>query len=309
MSSAVLQTRGLTRSFGRFEALRGVDLCVEQGDLYGFLGQNGAGKTTTIRILAGLVRPGEGEVSLLGRDLRTTRRRDLFRSIGFLVEAPSFFPYLSGLDNLLLHARLLDLPDSRRECQRLLDEFGLTESARRRTREYSLGMKQRLGLAQALLGSPELLILDEPTNGLDPNGIAMVREILFREVRESGRTIFLSSHLLTEVESSCNRVAVIDRGRVIAQGEVNHLLKEGESVRLRTSDPAAARGVLGELEMEVHAGAEEELLIHGDDEQVARVVRGLIEAGIDVHEVTRQRRSLEDVYQDLTAGGTAWQES
>lgn len=309
MADVVLETRSLTKSFGKVQALTGVDLLVERGDLYGFLGQNGAGKTTAIRILARLVRPSSGSATLLGRDVAKTPPTELFARVGFLVESPSFFPYLTGRDNLLLHARMLGLPGAAECCAKMAARFGLGDALRRRVAEYSLGMKQRLGIAQALLGDPELLILDEPTNGLDPSGIARVREILRDECRRNGRTVFLSSHMLSEVELLCGKVAVLHEGRVIAAGAVASLLMEGEQVRIRTSDPErAATAVLG-LGLDHADVSLPDLVVRGNDEQVARVVRALIDAGVDIHEVSRQRRSLEDVYRDLTRQEASWQES
>ena len=309
MTETVLELCGLAKRFGAIRALAGVDLRVQRGDLFGFLGQNGAGKTTAIKILARLVRASSGTASLLGRDVATSSPRTLFEKVGFLVEAPSFFPYLSGLDNLLLHARLLGLAPAVPRCLEMLERFGLAAAGRRRVREYSLGMQQRLGIAQALLGNPELLILDEPTNGLDPEGIARVREILRQECRQHGRSVFLSSHLLMEVEQLCSHVAVIHEGQIIADGAVAVLLQEGESVRIRTSDAELAAEVLAELEVEVLEAGEDGLCLQGDDASVARVVQALSDRKIDVYEVTRQRRSLEEFYRDLTRQGAAWQAS
>lgn len=302
--AAALELSELTRFYGPFAALDGVSFAVAERDLFGFLGQNGAGKTTAIKILARLVRPTRGSARLLGRDVAATSPAELFRKVGFLVEAPAPFPYLSGFDNLALHARLLDLPHARDACERALQRFGLAAARDKKARTYSLGMKQRLGLAQALLGEPELLVLDEPTNGLDPGGIVEVREILREEVARHGRTVFLSSHLLTEVEALCNRVAVVDRGQLVASGEVSALLMGGETVKLRASDPGVAESVCRSLALAfVRDGAA--VRFHGDDAAVARAVRAIVEGGADVLEVTRQRRSLEDVYRDLTAGRTA----
>jgi len=309
MTGTVLETRGLTKCFGAIRALAGVDLSVGRGDLFGFLGQNGAGKTTAIKILARLVRPGSGTASLLGQDVAATSPTRLFEKVGFLVESPSFFPYLSGLDNLLLHARLLGLHPAAPSCVELLERFGLAAALKRRVREYSLGMKQRLGIAQALLGDPELLILDEPTNGLDPEGIARVREILREECSGRGRSVFLSSHLLMEVEQLCSHVAVIHEGQIIATGRVAALLMEGESVRIRTSDPARAAKVLAGLEVALQDAGGDGLYLQGDDACVARVVRALALHEIDVYEATRERRSLEEFYRDLTRSGASWQAS
>ncbi|MBI4879538.1 MAG: ABC transporter ATP-binding protein [Planctomycetes bacterium] len=306
MSDVALEARGLKKSFGPVEALRGVDLTVRRGDLYGFLGQNGAGKTTAIKVLARLIRPTGGAAAILGRDVVSSDPACLFAGVGFLVESPAFFPYLTGRGNLALHARLAGLAERRGAVQRALELLGLGRFADRRVAEYSLGMKQRLGLAQALLGAPEVLVLDEPTNGLDPGGIAQVREILRAESERHGRTVFLSSHILSEVEALCNRVAVIDQGVIVAEGEVSRLLREGETLCIRTSDAARARAAAGLPESAVEGDV---LRVHGGDEEAARLVRLLVEAGVAVYEVTRARRSLEDVYHDLTGAGAAWRRS
>ncbi|MFH0943863.1 MAG: ABC transporter ATP-binding protein [Planctomycetota bacterium] len=309
MADVVLETRSLKKSFGKVHALTGVELSVKRGDLYGFLGQNGAGKTTAIRILGKLVRPSSGSATLLGMDVGSTPPTELLSRVGFLVESPAFFPYLTGGDNLLLHARLLGLKSAAKSCGTMAARFGLKDTVGRRVSEYSLGMKQRLGIAQALLGDPELLILDEPTNGLDPSGIARVREILREECRERGRTVFLSSHMLSEVELLCGKVAVLHEGRVIAEGSVASLLMEGERVRIRTSDPKLSGTIVLRLGLERADSSGPDLVLHGNDEQVASVVRALIDGGVEIHEVTRQRRSLEDVYRDLTRQEASWQES
>lgn len=282
--------------------LRGVDLDVHAGDLYGFLGQNGAGKTTTIRVLARLARASAGEARLLGRDVRATTPPALLADVGFLVESPSFFPHLTARVNLGLHSRLLGLADAGAAIARSLAAVGLEDAGERRVREFSLGMTQRLGIAQALLGDPVLLVLDEPTNGLDPGGIAEVRERLREEARERGRTVLLSSHLLSEVEATCNRVGVLAGGRTVAEGDVETLLGAGETTRLRVGDEADARRVLAEAGL---SGAGDALEIHGGDEAVAAAIARLAEAGVPVYEATRERRSLEDVYHDLVNGGAS----
>ncbi len=296
---------GLVKRFGAFEVLRGIDLTVQRGDVYGFLGQNGAGKTTTIKVLARLVAKSEGSVSMLGRDLDRTSSTELFRRIGFLVESPAFFEYQSGLANLSMHARLLGLDNERAACRAVLARLGLEDAAERKVRHYSLGMKQRLGVAQALLGDPDLLILDEPTNGLDPAGIVGVRDLLLAEAKERGRTVFLSSHLLYEVEALCNRVGIVERGKMIAEGRVDALLTEGETVRLRASDGKRARALLASAGIDVE-GDGVTLRFQGDDATAARAVGTLCAEGLDVYEMTRERRSLEDVYRDLTGKGATW---
>ncbi len=222
-----LQTFGLTKCFGPVVAVDHVDLKVEEGELFGFLGPNGAGKTTTISMILGLLHPTEGRVNVLGQEVTPTNTGAL-RQVGAMVNTPGFLPYLSGRENLRLLARLYADVDDRR-VEEVLEQVGLREAAHRKVGGYSTGMKQRLGLAAALMHRPRLLVLDEPTNGLDPIGMKEVRELL-RALADAGITIFLSSHLLHEVEQICDRVALIHKGRIVAEGEVRSLLRQYHSL-------------------------------------------------------------------------------
>ena len=303
MSEPVLIARSLRKRYGRFDALAGVDLEVHRGDLYGLLGQNGAGKTTAIKILARLIRATGGSAMILGRDVEGTKPPELFAGVGFLVESPSFFPHLSGRVNLGFHARLLGLDREAAAVDAALAEVGLSDAGDRRVKEYSLGMVQRLGIAQAGLGDPELLILDEPTNGLDPGGISEVRDRLREMVTQRERTVVLSSHLLSEVEVACNRVGVLEGGRRVAEGDVESLLGPGEETRVRVDDVERAGRVLAEAGVEASTVGEE-LRLAGGDAVVARALAALHDAGVSVYEASRERRSLEDVYHDLVTGAS-----
>jgi ABC-2 type transport system ATP-binding protein len=273
----------------------GVDLTVPSGEVYGFLGPNGAGKTTTLRMVLGLIRPTAGSVHVLGRAPGPGR----LRGVGALIEGPAFYPYLSGLDNLRVLARYTGVPDAR--IAGVLEQVDLAGRAKDPYRTYSLGMKQRLGVAAALLKDPRLLVLDEPTNGLDPAGMAEMRTLI-RRLGASGRTVLLSSHLLGEVEQICDRVGVISRGRIVAESTVAEL--RGEStlwVGAEPLDRAAelARSLLGRDRVRVGDGGLE-LAVPAD--RAAWINGELVDGGIAVSELRRHERDLEAVFLELTGG-------
>ncbi len=243
-SEVALATQGLAKRYGRRVALDGLDLSVPTGVVYGFLGPNGAGKTTTMRILTGLVRPDAGRVELLGRPFGRGDRRRLF-DVGALIEAPSFYPYLSGRENLAALAAA-GAPTPAARIDELLTLVNLLERAGDRVSGYSLGMKQRLGIASALLSDPRLLLLDEPANGLDPAGIAGMRDTL-RALAAAGKTVFVSSHILSEIGQLADVVGIIARGRLVREGRIEDLLREEGSVRVRVA-PLEVHGAGATLE-------------------------------------------------------------
>jgi ABC-type multidrug transport system ATPase subunit len=288
----VIRTQALTKRYGELRAVDGVDLEVRTGDVYGFLGANGSGKTTTVRMLLGLVLPTSGEAEVFGMPMPTARRSVLPR-IGSLVERPAAYPHLSARANLaLLDATGSDR--SRREERRAkivyaLAQVGLDPTDRRPVRTYSQGMRQRLGLAAALMRRPPLLILDEPTNGLDPHGTQEIRRLLL-ELNAQGTTIFLSSHLLAEIEQMCTRVGVLRRGQLILQEELDTLLKPTGLVAVRTRDIDKCVALLGPA---VGSVAGERLLVRAKDP--ARLNAYLVGEGIRVDEIGPYRRTLSDV--------------
>jgi ABC-type multidrug transport system ATPase subunit len=295
----VVRTRGLTKRYGQVRAVDAVDLEVAEGDVYGFLGANGSGKTTTLRMLLGLVLPTSGDAEVFGQPMPSARRTVLPR-IGALVEGPGAYPHLSGRANLaLLEATGSDRrPRSERKARigATLEQVGLDPGDRRPTRAYSLGMRQRLGLAAALMRQPRFLVLDEPTNGLDPQGIQEIRQLLL-DLNQRGTTVLLSSHLLAEVEQMCTRVGVLDRGRLVLQEQLDVLLRPTGLVAVRTPDAFRCASVLGDAVVLVEG---ERLLVRSDDP--AGLNAHLVGHGIRVVEVGFHRRDLERVVLEAGAG-------
>ena len=311
-----IETHGLTKQFGRQAAVAGIDLAVPAGSVFGFLGPNGSGKTTTIRMMLGLASATSGEISLLGHPMPGSLRRVLPR-VGALVEGPAFYPFLSGTANL----RRLDTADpgapsaSRgARVQQALERVGLTHAAGKKVHAYSLGMKQRLGIANALLMPRELLVLDEPTNGLDPQGTREVRSLV-RSLAAEGTTVFVSSHLLAEVEQMCSHVAVMRAGTLVAQGTLDELRGAGEAhARLDTPDAGAARQVLERLGLTpvtagAAAGAPDHLSAVLSAALTAAapapedIVAALVTAGVRVRGFTVVGASLEERFVALTGEG------
>ncbi|GIG65027.1 ABC transporter ATP-binding protein [Phytomonospora endophytica] len=295
--SLPVETDRLTKRYGELVAVDEVTLTVRPGEIYGFLGPNGAGKTTTLRMLLGLVRASSGSVRLLGSAPGSPGHLE---RVGALIEGPGFWPYLSGRDNLKVLARYAKVGAS--DVDRVLDLVDLTDRAGDRYRTYSLGMKQRLGVAAALLKDPRLLILDEPTNGLDPAGMADMRALI-RKLGADGCTVLLSSHLLSEVQQICDRVAVIAKGRIVAESTVAELRGD---VRVKVvADPLplaaeTARALLGADKVAVEDGA---LALDLEPAHAGRVNRELVTAGVNVTEIRPLERDLEQVFFELTGQG------
>ena len=296
----MIRTEGLTKRYGRITAVEGVDLDVREGDVYGFLGANGSGKTTTVRMLLGLVLATSGTVDLLGRRMPGAAR-DVLPEVGAIIEDPAAYPHLSGRANLALFDAM-DRSGQRssraRRVDDVLDRVGLGDVDGRPVRAYSLGMRQRLGLANALLRSPRLLVLDEPTNGLDPQGIRDIRALLL-ELNRAGTTVFVSSHLLAEIEQMCTRVGVLHRGRLVLQDHLDDLQRATGRVLLVTSQPDRAAERLG-TRLDERDGRR--LLVRTDD--VADLAAELVAAGVPVDELTPERRTLEQIVLEATRADT-----
>ena len=301
MSQAPVATRGLVKRYGEIVAVDHVDLTVERGDVFGYLGPNGAGKTTSLRMMLGLIRPTKGSVELFGRDPLRDGARALDGVAGF-VEGPRFYPYLSGRRNLRLLADYDD-GDSRSRIDEVLDLVELRDRAKDKVGGYSHGMRQRLGIAAALLRSPRLLLLDEPTTGLDPAGMRDMRDLV-RRLAGEGITVLLSSHLLGEVEELCNRVAIIQKGRVVYEGALRELLAGAASgYRLRTAEPVRARAVcLAQAGVEKVSAADGEVRFQADEDSVGALSIALGQARIAVTALVPETASLEELFLDLTEG-------
>jgi ABC-2 type transport system ATP-binding protein len=291
MQDVVLRTRGLTKRFGDLVAVDDLDLEVRRGEVLGFLGPNGSGKSTTVGMILGLIKPTSGAVERLGIPLRR---------IGAIIESPAFYPFLSGRDNLRALALAVD-GAGEDAIERLLGVVGLSDSGHRKFQTYSLGMKQRLGIASTLLCDPELVILDEPTNGLDPAGQQEIRALIPR-LAEEGRSVLLASHLLHEVEQVCDRVAILRRGRLLAQGLVSDLTQQQAYLEIGVGDLETARGVLAGLECVRDVRIEDGFLhVDADASDGAQISKALAEAGIYVSSLSQKHSSLEDVFLELTS--------
>ncbi|MFH9350526.1 ABC transporter ATP-binding protein [Kitasatospora sp. NPDC017646] len=305
----VIRTRGLTKRFrGGQLAVDGLDLTVPRGSVFGFLGPNGSGKTTTIRMLMGLIAPTSGVATVLGESMPQSVATVLPR-VGALIEGPALYGFLSGRDNLVRFDAADPTADPRTRRQRVesaLERVGLSAAAGKKARAYSLGMKQRLGLAAALLQPRELLVLDEPTNGLDPQGMREIRALV-REVAAEGTTVFLSSHLLDEIEQVCTHAAVMSRGRLVVQGTVAELAARAQGrLVVRTPDVARATEVLAAHQVDALVPGEGR--VDGEvgasgDEALPKLCAALVEAGVRVHGFGLERGTLEDAFVALTGEG------
>src|SRR5712691_2551207 len=292
----VIETTDLTKRYGDVVAVDHLTLRVPRGGVFGFLGPNGSGKTTTMGMLLGLVHPTSGDARIFGDP---ARHPATLRRVGAMVETPTFYPYLSGRANLQYFQGI-----GRRgvpaEVDRLLDLVDLTKRADSKYSTYSLGMKQRLGIACALLGDPELVFLDEPTNGLDPAGVVEVRELI-RDLGKGGRTVVLSSHLLSETELVCDNVAVLSRGKLIAQGSIQELLRQHDGFRLRTTDDAKARAALADLRWVEHVEHQDGgLMVTAPPARAWEISRALAVRQVYVNELVPQHRTLEEFFMEIT---------
>lgn len=296
--TTILQTHNLTKTFGREKAVDNVNLSIPRGEIYGFLGPNGAGKTTTIRMLLGLMKPTSGTVHIFGKDLNKERIA-ILKKIGSLVENPSYYPHLTAYENLEALRKILGVDKSR--IYDVLEIVRLTEAAHKKVKGFSLGMKQRLGIAAALLGNPELLILDEPTNGLDPSGIIEMRNLIKSLPREFGMTVLISSHLLSEIDQIATTVGVVAKGKLIYQDTIEKMRQHAQQrISLRVSDGERAWRSLLATGIQSEFDANIVTLQEQSDEKVASAVRTLVRDGLSIYRIEEEKRSLEDVFLQMT---------
>ena len=291
----LVETRGLTKVYGTgIVAVKDLDLNVYRGEVYGFLGPNGAGKTTTLRMLVGLIRPTSGSAVVAGHQPGSPAG---LARVGAIIETPAFYPYLSGYDNLRVIAGIAGLPEKR--IGPALDEVELTPRAKHKFDTYSMGMKQRLGVAATLIKEPDLLVLDEPTNGLDPQGMADIRRLII-QLGKGERTVLISSHLLDEVEQMCTRIGVIQHGRVVSEGTMEDI-RGATSLLVRAEPADQARRVLEEaLGPDKVTVADGVFRLKVELDRTADINRRLVEAGVAVTELRPSQRSLEEVFMELT---------
>jgi len=300
----VIQTSGLCKAYSSHLAVDHLELSVPQGCVYGFIGPNGAGKSTSMKLLLGLIHPTAGSVELLGRQMNAANRLELLRGTGSLIETPSCYGHLSARENLEIVADLKGVP--KKDIDRVLEIVHLRKDQNRRVGQYSLGMRQRLGIAMALLGSPQLLILDEPTNGLDPAGIQEMRALLAGLPEACGATVMISSHLLSELEQIIDYVGIINHGRLLFQGTLENLQKHSRGdIALRLLDPQKGRTVLENHSLMPRQEKGELILPSLRQDYLADVVRALAESGAGVVGVHQRTRSLEEIFLSLTESEVA----
>ncbi|WP_195575879.1 ABC transporter ATP-binding protein [Paenibacillus sp. 1001270B_150601_E10] len=297
MSDQILMTNDLTKKYKKHTSVDGLNLRIERGQIYGFLGPNGAGKTTTIRMLLGLIKPTKGNIEIFGEDLNKNRLQILQR-IGSLVESPTYYGNLTGRENLEAVRRLRDLPEKR--VNEVLEIVRLTKVANRLTKEYSLGMKQRLGIAAAMLSNPDLLILDEPTNGLDPSGIQEIRELI-KELPKAGMSVLVSSHLLSEIDQMATQVGIINNGKMIFQDSIERLRQKRKPLlKVGVNDVIKANKILKERELKANLQDNFLWLSQTEPELVSEINSILVHSGISVYRLEEVKRTLEDIFLELT---------
>lgn len=299
MEKITLSVSQLKKTIGKKEIIKGITFELHEGEVFGFLGPNGAGKTTTIRMLVGLIKPTSGSIHICGYNIQKDFSEAL-KNLGCIVENPELYPFLSGWNNLLHFARMLDGIGEER-MKEVTELVGLTGRIHDKVKTYSLGMRQRLGIAQALLGNPKVLILDEPTNGLDPEGIREMRQFIRYLAKDKGMSVFVSSHLLSEIQLLCDRVAILTKGRIIKTATVQSLLSNRERVEWNFHPFEKGKQLLASL-TEIEETKAGKILTEFAEDKIAEWNKQLVEAGIRVTEMNRKLPVLEDLFLELTGG-------
>lgn len=295
----IITTKGLSKQYGSIYRVKDVDLNIKEGSIFGFLGPNGAGKSTTLKMILGLVKPTNGSIEVFGKQLNSKNRLSILKNVGSLIESPSYYGHLTGEENLKIMQKLLDVPDKNlREALRIVRLEG---QKGKKVQHYSLGMKQRLGIAAAIMGFPKLLILDEPTNGLDPAGIQEIRELIISFPQTYGMTVVVSSHILSEIDQMANSVGIIKEGELVFQDSMISLHKKSKQhIAIRTLNNAAAKEVLASKG--IKAKLEDNFLLfeNSTDVQASEYNRLIVESGIGVIRLEEHRENLEDIFLKLT---------
>ncbi|MBN1060047.1 ABC transporter ATP-binding protein [Clostridium botulinum] len=301
----VLEIKNLYKTLGNIEVIKGINLSIKQGEIFGFLGPNGAGKTTTIRMLVGLIKPTNGEIRICGYDLNKNKEKAL-KNVGAVVENPELYKYLSGRENIMQIARLRSV--SKKEVEKVIKLVGLEKRIDDKVSKYSLGMKQRLGLAVALIGSPKLLILDEPTNGLDPTGILEFREIIKKASKEKEISVFISSHILSEIQNLCDKVAFINEGKIksIEKMDNKGIYQGKDDIILKTKSPVnIVLDIIKTLPYVIRSKENgEEIILLVEKDMTSKLIKKLVSENIEICEVYKNKQELEERYIELMNGGS-----
>ncbi|NFI53412.1 ABC transporter ATP-binding protein [Clostridium botulinum] len=301
----VLEIKNLHKTLGNTEVIKGINLSIKQGEIFGFLGPNGAGKTTTIRMLVGLIKPTNGEIRICGYDLNKNKEKAL-KNVGAVVENPELYKYLSGRENIMQIARIRSV--SKKEVEKVIKLVGLEKRIDDKVSKYSLGMKQRLGLAVALIGSPKLLILDEPTNGLDPTGILEFREIIKKASKEKEISVFISSHILSEIQNLCDKVAFINEGKIksIEKMDNKGIYQGKEDIILKTKSPVnIVIDIIKTLPYVIRSKENgEEIILLVEKDMTSKLIKKLVSENIEICEVYKNKQELEERYIELMNGGS-----
>lgn len=295
----VIRVENLSKQFTEVKAVDALSFSVGKGQVYGFLGQNGAGKSTTIRMLLTLIQPTAGSIFIFGKNIQT-HRREILRNIGAMIEKPDLYKYLTGLQNLKISAQLSGIRPSTKQLMDQVEKVGIAERAYSKVKTFSQGMKQRLGIACALIHDPDLIILDEPTNGLDPQGIADIRNLILHLSREENKTVFVSSHLLSEIELIADSMLIIDRGRKVAEGRVADLLNPADTlVKIEAVNTGQAKAILNESQWNQSLQNGHELILKMHRNEIPQLTKFLVQNDVEVVSV-QPKHSLEDFFLSLT---------